>query len=124
MHELLAPLYYAVRFDAIDEGCIPEEQYKNLAELCSSEFIAADSWALFDTVMNGVYKWYEWQEPSDTPSSSFQNQDILPESGIQAYVAPIVQVCNRIQSNLLRTCDPLLYQSMQRAGIEPQIYGM
>jgi TBC1 domain family protein 5 len=124
MHELLAPLYYAVRFDAINEGSVQEEQYKNLAKLCSSEFIAADSWALFDTVMNGVYKWYEWREPSDTPSSPFQNQVTLPESGMQPYVAPIVQICNHIQCNLLRTCDPLLYQSMQRAGIEPQIYGM
>jgi TBC1 domain family protein 5 len=43
---------------------------------------------------------------------------------MKPYVTPIVEDCNRIQSNFLRTTDPLLWKHMQAAGIEPQIYGM
>ena len=126
MHELLAPLYYAVRYDAINPNEIQDAQYKDLTELCSPEFTAADSWALFDTVMNGVHKWYEWRESEESPSSPLPNHVIVPEgqNGMVPYVAPIVRACNYIQSNLLRACDPVLFQSIQKAGIEPQIYGM
>lgn len=122
MHELLAPLYYAVRYDAMQEG--HDEQYKALSEICSAEFTAADSWALFELVMDGVHRWYEWRESIDTPSPFINHA--IPEgpNGIMPFIAPIVQACNHIQSNMLRACDPFLYQSMQKAGIEPQIYGM
>jgi len=122
MHELLAPLYYAVRYDAMKEE-IKDPQYKPLSELCASEYTAADSWALFELVMNGVYKWYEWRESTDTPPP-FINQIPEGQHGMKPFIAPIVQACNHIQSNMLRACDPFLYQSMQKAGIEPQIYGM
>ena len=121
MHELLAPLYYSVRYDAINEGELEDVEYKALSEVCSAEFTAADSWALFELVMNGVYKWYEWRESTEPPAP-FRNH--VGHNGMQPFVAPIVQACNHIQSNMLRACDPFLYQSMQKAGIEPQIYGM
>ncbi len=122
MHELLAPLYYAVRYDGIKEE-IQDPQYKPLSELCAAEYTAADSWALFELVMNGVYKWYEWRESTDT-TPPFINQIPEGQHGMKPFIAPIVQACNHIQSNMLRACDPFLYQSMQKAGIEPQIYGM
>lgn len=121
MHELLAPLYYSVRYDAINEGELEDAQYKGLLEVCSAEFTAADSWALFELVMNGVYKWYEWRESTEAPVP-FTNH--VGQNGMQPFIAPIVQACNHIQSNMLRACDPFLCQSMQKAGIEPQIYGM
>jgi len=130
MHELLAPLYYAVHFDSIVEGELKDVQYKDLVELCSAEFVAADAWALFLSVMEGVSQWYEWREPLDgedkNPQMAFPNHVVIPNGQhvSRPYVAPIVQACNHIQSNLLQTCDPILWQHMQKSGIEPQIYGM
>ncbi|KAF9559134.1 RabGAP/TBC [Agrocybe pediades] len=130
MHELLAPLYYAVHFDSIAEGEIEDTRYVDLLELCSADHIAADAWALFLSVMEGVSQWYEWREPSEgagkSPNTPFPNHVVIPngQNGFRPYVAPIVQACNHIQSNLLQTCDPILWQHMQKAGIEPQIYGI
>ena len=132
MHELLAPLYFAVSYDAIMMDDYDDyHDYHELAELCSADYVTADAWALFQFVMNGVSQWYEWREPPGTqaPNSSpsgFPNHVHIPngQNGMQPYVAPIVQACTDIQSNLLRECDPHLWQHMQKVGIEPQIYGM
>jgi TBC1 domain family member 5 len=132
MHELLAPLYFAVSYDAITEDEHDHYQYQELAELCSADYVAADAWALFQFVMNGVSQWYEWREPLGTQQalssspSGFPNHVHIPngQNGMQPYVAPIVQACTEIQSTLLRECDPHLWQHMQNVGIEPQIYGM
>ena len=132
MHELLAPLYYAVHQDAISENEIQDPRYKDLEELCSADFIAADAWGLFKLVMNGVSKWYEWRETESERSSATNSLTPFPNHGsiaigqndVRPYVAPIVQACNHIQSTLLRACDPVLWQHIQKAGIEPQIYGM
>ncbi|KAF9480117.1 RabGAP/TBC [Pholiota conissans] len=131
MHELLAPLYFAVHYDAISDGDIQDPNYKDLTELCSANFIAADSWGLFNSVMKGVSKWYEWREPDaqnleNNSLSAFPSHVVIPngQNGIRPYVAPIVQACNHIQSTLLQACDPVLWQHLQKAGIEPQIYGI
>jgi TBC1 domain family member 5 len=129
MHELLAPLYFAVSYDAITRD--EHDHYQELEELCSADYVAADAWALFQFVMDGVSQWYEWREPLGTEalnssSSGFPNHVHIPngQNGMQPYVAPIVQACTEIQSTLLRQCDPHLWQHMQKVGIEPQIYGM
>jgi TBC1 domain family protein 5 len=116
MHELLAPLFYAVNWDSIPaDSTDGDPGVSTLRELCSSTWIAADSWILFEAVMRSVGPWYEWQDPN--PKSEGQ-----PDAKL--YVTPIVQACNRIQSTLLRNVDPLLHKSLHKTGIEPQIYGM
>lgn len=131
MHEVLAPLFYAVSLDSIpDDGNENRDEY--LYELCSETWIAADAWALFEMVMNGISKWYEWRETPTTlagqfasPLSNHVQLDLANDgNGIRAYVAPVVHACNRIQSELLRTTDPRLWNHMESTGIEPQIYGM
>jgi len=132
MHELLAPLYFAVHFDAITDEDIQGESYQDLVDICSANYIAADAWELFNSVMNGVSQWYEWREVLDSgqstrdPSTHFSNSAAISpgQNGIQPYVAPIVHACNHIQSTLLQACDPVLWEHMQKTGIEPQIYGM
>lgn len=133
MHELLAPLYFAVHHDAVTPEQVPDSSFAELVDICSADHIAADSWTLFNCVMNGVKRWYEWREAEHQSGSatnaltSFPNHVVLPSNGqtsIQPYIAPIVQACNHIQTNLLQACDPTLWQSIQKAGIEPQIYGM
>ncbi len=58
MHELLAPLYYAVDYDSLPETPDPDD----LADLCARKWVAADAWVLFDRVMRGAGQWYEWRE--------------------------------------------------------------
>lgn len=129
MHELLAPLYYAVDYDSVSED-IDLKDLK-LKELCSRTFVAADAWALFLSVMHGVSRWYEWREAEGVAGggtlSSLANHVQLNPDGkvdLKPYVAPIVQDCNHLQGTLLRTVDPILWKKLQAAGIEPQIYGM
>jgi TBC1 domain family protein 5 len=132
MHEVLAPLYHAVRFDSITQNEYFSIEDSELAEICSRLWVAADAWMLFDVVMRGISKWYEWRESAPTsptnvisPVSSRGHSSLSDgQVDIKPYVAPIVETCDRIQSHILRTTDPLLYKHMQAIGIEPQIYGM
>jgi TBC1 domain family protein 5 len=129
MHELLAPLYYAVDYDSISD--ITNLEDLELKEMCSRTWVAADAWALFLSVMRAVSRWYEWREGEDALGAAkswpLANHIQLNPDGkvdLKPYVAPIVQVCNHIQGTLLRTVDPILWKKLQGAGIEPQIYGM
>ncbi|KAL4076988.1 hypothetical protein V8B97DRAFT_1938826 [Scleroderma yunnanense] len=117
MHELLAPLFYAIDFDSVPEGHEVFETDSLFAELCSRTWVAADSWSLFSVVMQKVSVWYEWREPTPPP----------PAHGpinMKPYVPPIVDACNRIQDTLLKSVDPVLHEAMQNAGVEPQMYGL
>jgi TBC1 domain family protein 5 len=115
MHELLASLYYAVDFDSLQTSTpgIDEE----LGELCDRGWVAADSWSLFDNIMRSAGKWYEWREDTRPPSDSLGQLN-------EPYVAPILQSCSRVQREMLRRADPTLAGSLERAGIEPQIFGI
>ncbi|TFY80327.1 hypothetical protein EWM64_g3677, partial [Hericium alpestre] len=128
MHELLAPLYYAVDWDSLSEekaasaGVEPE-----LAELCARKWVAADAWTLFESVMRGVGTWYEWREAPDKPSLVPGHVHLNVPNGqvhVEPYVAPILRSCNRIQKELLRSVDPILWDRIHTAGLEPQIYGI
>ncbi|KZT70178.1 RabGAP/TBC [Daedalea quercina L-15889] len=127
MHELLAPLFYAVDYDSIDEKDATLDD-ANVKEFCSRAWVAADAWALLSSIMNGVGRWYEWQEGKATEKSPLSSHVQLNAgasgSSMKPYVAPIVEACNRVQSTYLKSVDPELWKSMQNAGIEPQIYGI
>ncbi|KAJ6630714.1 rab-GTPase-TBC domain-containing protein [Mycena sp. CBHHK59/15] len=134
MHELLAPLYYAVDYDSLPDGSSTDDPA--IREFCSRTWVAADAWALFEALMRGASRWYEWQEPPAASRgnlaafrgnfSPFATHVNIPAGpvDIKPYITPVVEDCNRIQSNLLRATDPLLWKHMQAAGIEPQIYGI
>lgn len=133
MHEVLAPLLYAVDYDSIadDEANTLPNNVMALGIICGRSWVAADAWALFDSVMKSLSRWYEWresrsvpEEPSGPLSTHVQINVVNGQMEPRPYVAPIVQACNRIQSNLLRSTDPTLWKHMQATGIEPQIYGM
>ncbi|KAK0503183.1 RabGAP/TBC [Armillaria luteobubalina] len=130
MHELLAPLYYAVEYDSISED---EQEYVHdfkVQEICSKTWVAADAWCLFNAVMQSASQWYEWRDPPlDTKGRSPLSSHVhlhIPGGLVELkpYVPPIVQTCNNIQANFLRTTDPQLWQRLQTTGIEPQIYGI
>ncbi|KAF9246227.1 hypothetical protein BU15DRAFT_85032 [Melanogaster broomeanus] len=118
MHELLAPLFYAIDFDSIAES--PESSGLDplFLELCSRSWVAADSWAMFSAMMRGISHWYEWREPDPLPSSSHGPMNLKP------YTSPIIQTCKIIQGTLLKSVDPVLHDAMHSAGLEPQLYGL
>ncbi len=128
MHELLAPLYYALDYDSISDNSGTDPSLK---EFCSRSWVAADAWCLFTAVMKGTGRWYEWQEkktpamaePSPLPSHVQVNMAVR-DNQMKPYIAPIVEAANRVQSVLLKGVDPELWKALQTAGIEPQIYGM
>ena len=130
MHELLAPLFYAIYFDSVADDASVEPE---LRDICAVKHIAGDAWALFDTVMDGVSTWYEWREP-DPRSLAAQGKNNMPghvhlvapsgPNGLQPWVAPIVKACNRIQNEHIKTVDPALWAALNKASIEPQMYGM
>jgi TBC1 domain family protein 5 len=129
MHELLAPIFLAVDYDSVPHTASSDID-SEIEAYCSREWVAADSWALFTIIMDGVHSWYEWREPAPVSlppplKTQFRyggsNDD---GDSMKPYVAPIVLVCQRLQSDLLRKSDPVLFGSMQNAGVEPQIYGM
>lgn len=125
MHELLAPIFFALDYDSL-----AEEQMTDLeiATFCSRTWLAADAWALFSIVMNGVSVWYEWREPPLLPLPSPLKKQYRHETEgqveLKPYVAPIVLACQALQAEMLKRTDPALWNGMQKAGIEPQIYGM
>ncbi|KAJ3717673.1 rab-GTPase-TBC domain-containing protein [Lentinula guzmanii] len=127
MHELLAPLYYAVDADSL---FYTHESHPEIPmELCSKLWVAADAWILFESIMRFASRWYEWREnpPTQALPSPLSNHIQLNSDGeaqFQPYIAPIVQDCNQIQSTFLRTTDPLLWKRLQSSGLEPQIYGI
>ena len=91
-------------------------------------WVAADAWLLFDAVMKGAGRWYEWQEgkahADPGPLPSHVQLNVSGDTRVKQYIAPIVEDCDRIQSVLLKGVDPELWKAMQTAGMEPQIYGM
>ncbi|KAI0320176.1 rab-GTPase-TBC domain-containing protein, partial [Amylostereum chailletii] len=63
MHELLAPLYYAIEYDSLpDLDPSSSSDDGETRKMCSSRWVAADAWTLFDNVMRAAGKWYEWRE--------------------------------------------------------------
>ncbi|PFH54401.1 hypothetical protein AMATHDRAFT_78639 [Amanita thiersii Skay4041] len=125
MHELLAPLYHAVEYDSVSSP--DDDNTSAFEQVCSRTWVAADSWILFDIVMKGVSRWYEWREQAETRTFLSSQIELDASNGqrqLKPYVAPIVQTCNQIQTTMLRTVDPLLWKHMHGIGIEPQIYGI
>lgn len=135
MHELLAPIYHAIDFDSLqrEEPTHPGNENEGLRELCAREWVQADAWSLFSRLMNGMRSWYEWREttPPALPahlSTQYRHGDsdaqVQGQGQVTTFVAPIVTACQKLQAQMLKAVDPLLWSSMQKAGVEPQIYGM
>lgn len=126
MHELLAPIFYALDYDSLGPEQVSDTE---ITTFCSRTWLAADAWALFSIVMEGVSSWYEWREPIPPPlpsglKSQFRHGPPEGQVELKPYVAPIVLTCQTLQAEMLRSSDPDLWQGMQKVGIEPQIYGM
>jgi TBC1 domain family member 5 len=75
MHELLAPIYYAVDYDSLlsaptGDGDSDDLDHASLVEMCDRAWVSADAYALFSAVMAGAGRWYEWRENPAVSSST------------------------------------------------------
>ncbi|KAI9276340.1 rab-GTPase-TBC domain-containing protein, partial [Umbelopsis sp. AD052] len=99
MHELLAPIFLVLNTEGVDIGdgsLVGPADTKLMAQVLDKKYLEHDSYALFERLMSGAKKWYEFNDES----------------------------CRRIQHQLLKSTDPALYQHLETLGIEPQLYGI
>ncbi|KAL4944807.1 hypothetical protein BDV06DRAFT_72934 [Aspergillus oleicola] len=113
MHELLAPLLWALDRDAIDPKSL--EDFKStgqdddlMLQLLDFEYIEHDAFSLFCSVMQNARVYYE----HNTHRSSSGQVDAIP----------IVIQCEHIHNDLLGATDLELADHLQALDILPQIF--
>lgn len=99
MHELLAPVIWAVDHTSMQESTESDE---TLTVLLDRKYIEHDAFSIFAKVMLLVKPYYEW-----TP----QKTD-----------TPLIVTCNRIWAQLLPLYDPELADHLVGCDISPQIF--
>ncbi|KAK9453568.1 rab-GTPase-TBC domain-containing protein [Dipodascopsis uninucleata] len=114
MHEILAPIFWVISMDSVDEENIqiPGEQDLQLLRVLSSKFVEHDSYTLFKFIMSRAWEWYA---PPIKKKQENPGARLFP---------PIVLKARRIQEKLLRNIDPELERHLRVLGIEPQLWGM
>lgn len=82
--------------------------HEYLRILLDQDEIEADAYALFDAVMQGMKRWYEWRPSGEDATSS---------------PAPILTKSSAIMALLTRV-DPLLSKHLDTLGIQPQLFAL
>ncbi|TPX19892.1 hypothetical protein DIZ76_017685 [Coccidioides immitis] len=113
MHELLAPVLWAVWQDAIEkdsvsEDNLPSEDRELLLQALDSDYIEHDAFAIFCAIMQTAKLFYEHDE--------------MKSNSDQQNVSSIIARSQRIHQILLGSIDPELMSHLQTIGILPQIY--
>jgi len=109
MHELLAPVMFVVHGDLEAHGGRPDGSQVP-EELFGREWAEADTFALFEAVMECVGPWYR--------TAGEGRGDMVEEKG------GVVEALTYIQDVLLRRHDPALHQRLVELEVLPQIYGI
>ncbi|KAG2177509.1 hypothetical protein INT44_008020 [Umbelopsis vinacea] len=139
MHELLAPIFLVLNTEGVDigDGSLvgpADSSTKLMAQVLDKKYLEHDSYALFERLMSGAKKWYEFNDEVSTRLTPAKKKelDLIDPMGLggtgktapAAQLTPIVKSCRRIQHQLLKSTDPALYQHLETLGIEPQLYGI
>ena len=115
MHEVLAPILWAVSRDAIDPASLHEQESTDghielVQQALDNNFVEHDTFTLFCVIMQTVKAFYEMGNNSASAGS-------LSSS-------PIVERSQRIHGVYLRKADPELTQHLTDIEILPQIFVM
>lgn len=62
MHELLASIYLVVDSDSLDRWT-SSVQENDILDICDRTWVAADAWALFEVMMQGMNTWCVFHVP-------------------------------------------------------------
>ncbi|KAI9103086.1 rab-GTPase-TBC domain-containing protein [Phlyctochytrium arcticum] len=129
MHELLAPILLVVHKDQLDPASDTSGLNPVLVATFDSTYVEHDAAVLFYRLMRATKPWFEVGEEaqSSRPARSIQKsryEEHRRGSEPHGKQVPIITICKRVQSDLLRVVDHDLYQHLEKQGIEPQLYGI
>lgn len=125
MHEILAPILWAVEQDCIDPGDINGDTTESetnssdsiMKQCLDRSFIEHDAFTLLSLVMRSAKSFYELGDPDQkTPPNGFGT----PQNG----ASPIVERSKRIHEVYLARVDPQLAKHLTDIEILPQIFLM
>jgi len=124
MHELLAPILWAVEQDAIEYGETGEQLSGSsedalLKQTLDPAYIEHDAFTLLSLIMRTAKSFYELGEP-DRRSSGPSTGIGTPQQG----VSPIVERSKRIHEVYLAELDPGLAKHLTDIEVLPQIFLM
>lgn len=110
MHELLAPIIFAIDQDAVDRASVGEDSSIEpaMVEMLDSDYVGHDAYALFCKIMERAGSFYELGDPNGVTSD--QNA--------------IVEKSRYIHEVLLMKIDPELATHLQNIEVLPQIFLM
>jgi TBC1 domain family protein 5 len=110
MHELLAPIVYAIDQDAIDKTAAGSdaEADPTMVEMLDSNYVEHDAYALFAKIMERAGSFYE----------------IGGSDGVGADQSAIVERSRHIHEVVLTKIDPELATHLTTIEVLPQIFLM
>lgn len=118
MHELLAPILWAVERDSVEiPGKVYEARTAVIQNMLDSQFIEHDTFTLFARIMQTAKGFYD---PS--VDRVVQRGPKGSKSRIAENESPILVRCRRIFSDLLPRVDPGLSSHLAELDITPQIF--
>jgi TBC1 domain family protein 5 len=120
MHELLAPVLWAVERDAVElKNPISDNRHMELHTVLDSRYIEHDTFTLFGLVMQTAKTFYD-PAAEVRPQSTIRKPRGRP---VENESAMLIR-CRRIFTTLLPRIDPALATHLEELEISPQIFLM
>jgi TBC1 domain family protein 5 len=118
MHELLAPVLWAVERDSVEiSGRVPEGNSAVIQSVLDSRFIEHDTFTLFGMIMQTAKTFYDPSVDRVVQRGSKGSKSRTAENE-----SPILIRCRRIFGDLLPRVDPGLATHLEELDITPQIF--
>ncbi|XP_046846502.1 TBC1 domain family member 5-like isoform X2 [Xenia sp. Carnegie-2017] len=126
MHEILAPIVFVLEYDSEVYEFLDSSDNKLMKNLINPEFLESDAFCLFERLMDVIEPWYARGDLPSIPSKQTFDPSIVPFMEEQPLLPPtaVVRKLNRIQENMLKKYDTVLYNHLRDMNIEPQLYGL
>ncbi|KAH8848144.1 hypothetical protein MCOR27_010177 [Pyricularia oryzae] len=122
MHELLAPMVYAVHQDAVDRTAATEALADpTMVEMLDSYFVEHDSFALFSAVMQNAKVFYEVKSDSQS-GTSLGSTPAVATTTTSTEQSAIVERSRQVHEVTLMKVDPELSTHLSSVDILPQIF--
>lgn len=120
MHELLAPLVYALEQDSVDTGAIGGKPQTDdlMLRVLDKAFIEHDAYVLFSKLMEQAQSFYELTD------GSTQSQHATEPAILSEQQSAIVNRSKYIHEICLQKVDPELASHLTNIEILPQIFLM
>ena len=119
MHELLAPIIYAIQQDAVDRTAVTPELSvdESMIQTLDAAFTEHDAFILFSKLMEHAQSFYEVKDTASNPANA-------SPSRFQEQSSAIVERSKFIHEVCLQKVDPELAAHLTNIEILPQIFLM